>query len=379
MKYAANPTHKDKPIVLLVLAGAHQLDLFKSILAGCGEFDWVVYIQDINAVPETLISDLNARYGTQFFTDKASALAHFGTIDAVVTTFAVPHLAHLHYLDFTALAYEMNLPVFELQHGLFQIGMSIQEHSPLVGSGHRSARNALPGPNLVSAQMRWFGADAIGYPPFSPENHFDAGYFGDFATAPSAPDKILFTTNFHWNLLTDAEKEEGYKMMVKAIISLPDCLFTISPHPAEMSARYFVNMLRRLEESKASNYRIVRPSSPEERLEMLRETKLAISSISTVLLDLEMLKIPTFLFGFDSFRNLIDSFDEVVTVSDPRELVLSIKDAVFLNRMPTLISGKLHPFDPTVVTQKIRSSLTQKPLDHARYIPLINKYIRQVS
>lgn len=166
--YSRTATPKTKPVVLLVLAGAHHLDLYKSVLAECLDFDWVVYIKDIHSVPDSQIRWANIRFGTQFFSDKATALAHFGAIDAVVTTFAVPHMAHLHYLDFVALAYEMGLPVFEMQHGMFQIGFNIQEKSALVGSGKRAERNSLPGPNLVAENFTGLVRTQSDIPPTAP-------------------------------------------------------------------------------------------------------------------------------------------------------------------------------------------------------------------
>lgn len=193
------------------------------------------------------------------------------------------------------------------------------------------------------------------------------------------PDKILFLTNFHWNLIGDDEVQNGYNMIAKSILSLPDCRFVISPHPAELGSKSFINMVRRLDEKGASNYAVVRPSNTSERFEMLRETKLAISTISTILLDLEMWRIPTYLFDLNCYDGLWGGFDDYMAIGDEIQIVSRIKAAMYSDVLPSFNSGKLQRFDASKMSKKIGAKLAKTPMDHSAYIPLVHKYLQQVS
>lgn len=380
MKAWPSVRSKTKPIVLLVLAGEFHLDLYASVLERLRDFTWAVYIRDVVKVPQETLERLGAQFGVRFFLDKATALAHFGDIDAVVTTFAVPHAAHLHYLDFISLAYEMEIPVFELQHGLLQLGFSFSEDATLIGSGDkgRLARNGLPVRNLVADQLRWFGEDAIGYPPFTEAAHPDIGYLPDEPAPEPDRDTILYLTNFHWNLLTREESRRGYNMIISAILALPDCTHVISPHPSEMGSPAYREMIETLSQRGVENYTIERPADAAGRLAMLRRTKLAVSSISTVLLDLEMAHIPTVVFGFESFASLLDGFETCASVSTREELVAAIKEAMYGSYAPEFRSGRLQPFDAGRLSAAIRAKLPAAAPEHRHFVPLIHKYLGKV-
>lgn len=369
---------KEKPIILLILGGEFHLDLYASLLETNQEFNWAVFIKDIAKIPNKRLSDLNSKFGTYFFTDRATALAHFGDIDAVITTFAVPHAAHLYYLEFAALACEMGIPVFEIQHGLFQIGISYSEESFLVGSGDKKhlARNALPVRNLAPNTLRWFGENAIGYPPYTDAVRADSSYLHDEMEEEGPPEKILYLTNFHWNLLDAQQRDHGYSMITKSILALPDGNHVISPHPAEVQSPLFRNMVKTLEDENATNFEIVRPESAEHRITMLRQTKVAVSSISTVLLDLEMMGIPTLLFDLPGFRSLQQGLEEFTAVSDGSTLVRQLKHVLYSEYFPELHTGKLKPFNRQALVDSLHGEIHAGSMTMAEKIVTINKYLK---
>jgi len=142
MQVFPGTSKKLKPIVLLVLQGGHHLSLFRNLFVQCQDVSWICFLPEIQKVSRSVVEELYDSFGVQFFTDRQTTIAHFSTIDAVITTFAVPHRAHTPHLRFVALAYELGIPVFELQHGLFQLGISSGEAGPFVGSGLSGVDNS---------------------------------------------------------------------------------------------------------------------------------------------------------------------------------------------------------------------------------------------
>jgi len=389
----AHPPAKTRPGILLVLQGEHHLDLFHAILTQCPAFDWTCLVHGMAAIPRPRLEALHDSHGVRFFTDLQTALLHFGDLDAVVTTFALPHRAHLPYLGLIALAQEMGLPVFELQHGLFQSGLSFHADGAIAGSGLAGARDGVPVRNLADAVLPWWGAGAIGYPGLHPawrgilaDPPDDADSLAkavndvriDPVVAESDPPWVAVLTNLHWTILSPAESQQGYALLRAAILALPDLHFVLAPHPTEATSAGFARLRADLERAGARNVAVCPPSDRPGRTRLLRQARLALATPSTVLLDLEMRGIPTLLLGLPPFEGLYAALDRACVIRDAPALVAAIADGVGgAGPTPVLRTGRLLPFDAAALTARLHAALPDPgapPRPPRDYVPLIHRH-----
>lgn len=351
----AGTIESDKPIVIILLQGEHHLVLYENIFKLCTGFRWVCVLPDVAKLSTQLIFRFYNRYGVQFFSDHATALANFHAIDAVVTTFAIPHRAHLKFVRFIALAEEIGIPVFELQHGLFQLGISASEVGPIIGSGMANALTALPAPNLVGRQLRWNGIDSIGYPPYSDD------IFAIASQSRRVTDPTLITTNLHWNIFTPADVVRISDIIAKAVLSLPDVDFIHIPHPSELSKPHMNELATRLMKAGATNYSIQRPKNSAEMVEAIVGARVCLSTISTMLLDMEMMNTPTLVMPGQRQHDMVARFEHSVSVYDKGRIADELKNIYYHNSNPLIITGALQPFSPSKLTQTLKCAIEKNP------------------
>lgn len=390
MRAAAASAQRDKPVVLLVLQGAHHLDLFGALLTQCRGLRWVCLVHDLQRVPRAMINALHTEHDVRFFTDTETAMLHFADIDALVTTFALPHRAHVPYLGLIGLAHDVGMPVFELQHGLFQSGISFHADGPLVGSGMAQAQNGLFARNLTQDKLTWWGDDSIGYPRHIhreteyPAQDADAGL--PQAEAPAAPTHrpkgprnggpVAVLTNLHWALLSPEEAQTGYAMIMAAITALPDLQFALMPHPAEVKTAAFIRMCDRLDQARAPNWRLLLPQDHDARAEVMRHAWLALASASTVLLDLEMNATPTLLLGLRQMIPLYAALDCADVVRDAPALTRAIAETAAGIRDPYLRTGRLCRFDPAALEARITAAIPPQPRPVQDVVAALHRYIK---
>lgn len=375
-----------RPTILLILQGTHHLDLFDALLTRTPGLAWVCLVHDLHRVPAERLARLHIQAGVRFFTDLETAMLHIGDVDALVTTFALPHRAHRPYLGLIALAYEMGMPVFELQHGLFQAGLSFMADGPLVGSGRAGAQDGLATRNLTDAVLMWWGAEGIGYPRYlvPPAEDGREGVEGEVsspsaaALTPARRDApIAVLTNLHWTLLGPAQAEAGYGMIHSAILALPDLRFALAPHPTEATSSGFLRLIETLRAARARNWRVVPATDRTGRADLMAGAGLAIATPSTVLLDLELARCPTLLLGLAPFEPLYASLERATVVRSGPALSDALARAVAGGPLPWLTTGRLEPFDPARAEARIRAALPDTPSPRlARdFVPRLYRYL----
>ncbi|KQQ33904.1 hypothetical protein ASG19_21680 [Rhizobium sp. Leaf306] len=309
----------------------------------------------------------------QFFSDKKTAIASFRGIDILITTFAVPHAVHANFASIIALAYEMEIPVFELQHGLFQIGFSYSERSAVVGSGMTGALTSLDAPNLVDQKLVWgksgdASEQSIGYPPYTTEVYDRVARRGGDTSG------VLIATNTHWNILTAEEVRAAWEMIIRLMKSLPDIRFTIMPHPAEVGAAPLKRVIERCDREHVMNMTVMRPSSRAEFIELIATSRLAVSMISSVLLDFEMYDLPCVILPCRAQRPLAQALTVATRPSNDDGLLAAVRGGYYEDTPLILRTGKLFPFDHDALKAALDAAVSS-PLPAAKATPLISKYL----
>ena len=344
----------DRPNVLFVMQGAHHLHLYRNVLRCCADVQWLCLIPKLPLDQLDALRRYHAAYGVKFFLDGLTTLAHYGNIDAVVTTWAVPHVAHLRQIRYIALAQELGIPTFEMQHGMFQLGLTYHEDGPFIGSSVPGALSALDTPNWVTDKLLWDGEAGIGYPPALslPDSDKPAPPLGD------AP--VVFLTNLHWNLIPDAERGACYDIILETVARLPDQSFLIFPHPSETLHSQFKEMAAKFQAQNITNFTIVRDREQISLEHVLRTARLAVASVSTVLLDAEFANTPTVVFRTSTQRALLRALHRTTSFATADDLVEIIRDVTEAGYRPQLVTGRLHPFRPARLLDRLQAAIASR-------------------
>lgn len=357
-----------KPRILFILQGIHHLMLYENVLKACHEFEWICFVPGLPKGD----AEINAFYiphGVRFFSDRYAALAHFADIDAVVTTWGVPHRKHLPYLDFLALAYELGIPVFELQHGLFQIGLTYQEDAAVVGS-RLGAATALPGArNYAHNAITWSGKDGVGYP-----RAYDSVRSDVLQTQPYK-EQVAILTNHHWAVLSEDERVNCYRIMRDTIATFPAVEFVLLPHHGELKLAAFTEMMSDLGRIEARNFRIETARDKSSYDDLLATSNLLVGSLSTTILDCEISGTPTVVFRNPSQQRLLSSFRRVVSFSTSAELQSIVEDVLYKGYRPELVTGSAEPFRPARLVELVSAAIARRrPTPMEKAVAAIVRY-----
>jgi len=131
----------------------------------------------------------------------------------------------------------------------------------------------------------------------------------------------------------------------------------------------------RVQSVNAQNIRIIRPDSADEMNNLIKSSRMALSTVSTVLLDLEMYEVPTLVMAGRRQHRLIESFQTSHLVAGKEELVQDIKDIYYGRLQPYLRTGMLEPFNARLLQESILSAMRKIPMRAESYVPIINKYV----
>lgn len=369
---------RTKPTVLLILQGPHHLMLYRDLFARCEAFHWVCVLEDVGKVSRDLVTRLYQLHGVQILTDERAALLNFPAIDAVVTTCAVPHATHGAFIRYLALAYEMGLPVFELQHGLFQLGINYSERAALVGTGLAGALTALDAPNLTRSKLVWSETDAgdatcIGYPLFGP-------HVRDCPSALRPQDGVvLVATNLHWNIFSAQDVTQCWDHLVSLFRRLPDLRFVLMPHPGEMKSAALRRGLERCAREGIVNVEARRPADRAEFVAMVAEARMAVSMVSTLLLDFEMYDLPCVMLPCPRTERLTAGLEQVCAPATFEAFATAVEAAYYGRDDAMLRTGRLVPFAPEALVDAVQGAMggTRAPIEQA--VPMIARYIERAS
>jgi len=238
-------------------------------------------------------------------------------------------------LEYISIAKKAGVPVGEMQHGLFQIGFNAF-HEP---SNRLFFDESIPSVSQADFFFSWFPCinDSItmGYPL----------YLSDQASkVPPIDNKtIAIFTNLHWKVFSYAERVKIIKGLSDFIESNPEYYFIWKRHHGEIqsaevsSAISIVEGLSGRNFSDINNLKII-----DDYVEINRLINVAyycISTVSTILLDIEAGDKKTAVIVTDSTKNLMSkysSYADFFKTNSP-------------NNFKNLTSDYLLPFNPNVL------------------------------
>lgn len=336
---------KYKRKILCFLDGVHRFELFYAIARNNSDMLFVIY-SNISNFEEVFyqheISNLpNVMYAIDkqlFLKSKAFGLH--------ISTWTQPTSDHLTGLKIIKLCNKLNIPVFEIQHGMFQLGMHY----------HSNAKKI----NAETFNIETYADKILAYYPAGLKREIVIGYPG-FDDPPKAisGDYTLVLSNLHWQTYQKLNVYKFYHAVIKYAAKHSEQVFVWQPHPGEIANGGLNNLLLKSLFSiypKAKKNFINIKENPVSNLiptnEWIRKAGRVVSTISTVLLECEMYQKPTIIWECEDTKVLLDKIKIKASFKDYADLCQ-------VNDLPDeelqLKSGLLLPYDNNAFRQAVET------------------------
>lgn len=326
--------------VLLIAQGPWHMNMYASLFRALPEIDWTVYFDAEPNVVGRLAQDAPAN--VQLIGDMTDLLLRLDDFAVCLTTLATPHRSHLRGIQIFAACSKLGIPVLELQHGLFQQGLDFVEISQTPGSGFPGATMGGAARNFCDSQIRWSGEDGIGLPQFHD-------------LAPALNDGyVLILSNMHRSIFSEIERRVFYDGVAQLVRTYPKTSFVWKPHQAEFQ-RKLEPLYAPLMRQTGLNLEVLTKETMGGRttLDLIRRCSCAVSSASSVLLELEMYAKPTLLYAPVSMEGIVPALGRVHPFNDDVTLLASYAAMAAHPDAYRMKTGYLKPFSP----DKLRSIL----------------------
>ena len=329
---------KTKRMVLFYVRGKFQFPLARPLIEQNPDVDFYVHSNLIPRVDyeSSELAPLANCHFVLSFDDFKYKLSLFG---AFVTTDAQAATAHQYSLRLIRLFNRMGVPVLELQHGLFQLGLHYYD----VPAGSYFGGDSLPTRTFADEVLfyypPWHGdakGTVIGYPPSaSPPPH-----------SSGEEPCVLVLSNMHWPTYQESESRNFYLSVFKCAEERPDENWVWKLHPSEIKNRRSQALI---EEAKSKfpvgaariRFHHLDPELGRRSLsDLVGTARLAISSVSTTLLDCELGGLRVAVFDSPAVKCLVDRLHEKTTFCDADGLLGALD-----GQCRVLKSGLLVPYD----------------------------------
>ncbi|MDR2252126.1 MAG: hypothetical protein LBD98_04850 [Endomicrobium sp.] len=270
-----------------------------------------------------------------------------------ITTYCQPSSAHIFGLKVVKLCNKVQIPVLELQHGMFQLGLHYYNASKTLES------DSLPVESYADKCLSYYPVDDI-------KNQIVIGYPNFAKPAPAIKGNYtLVLTNLHWNVYEKINVYKFYYAVIKFASENPSQIFLWLPHAGETLYgginHTFIKSLLEIYPSAKKNFINVKEnkvSSLVPTSEYIRKAGHVISTISTTLLDCEMYKKPTIIWESEETKVLLDKIKTKTSFRDYNDLC---KVFYMPHSNLYLKSGLLLPYDNAAFREAVDKHYRQPP------------------
>ena len=324
-------------MVLFYINGKHHFPLIAPIIKANPDIDF--FIHSRGATEEDYRRSELFRQGNSHFVAALSRLQYkLNLFGAYISTDMHAAGAHAYSLRIAKIFYTLGVPVFELQHGMFQIGLHYYDKP----SRELFWDDSLPTKSFALRVLTYYPvADSIathtviGYPPF--DAPVPAGRTGEY---------VLVLSNMHWNTYTHDERYNFYKAVFDYARCHPQEHFVWKVHMGEVKTPLCKAMVMGMfdiypslrERIVFTHEQEVMPLLPLS--EMIANAKCVISTPSTVLLDCEMHSSRVAVYSCTTNRALTSKMKSASFFGNAEELERCMADGPV-----PLESGMLLPYD----------------------------------
>ena len=359
-----NINEKLPRLIFVYIRGEHHYALIRPLALRNPDYHFYLHS---NFVTEDQFrkSELHGIANVHFVQDFRRIVYKLNLFGAFITTDAHAVHAHFYSLKLIRLFRRMGTPVYELQHGMFQIGLHYYDlpHDEYVGD------DSLPTTTFADKVLAYYPPVSraapfvtIGYPPY------DLGCCRK--TQPG--EYVLVMSNLHWQTYSHEEKHAFYYAVMEYARRHEETLFIWRMHPGEAANKacaVIVNGLFALYPELRKRLIFQRDSMllAKTGVEgMVRQAKAVISTVSTVLMDCEIAGKPTAVYACKTNACLIgmlESKDAAFSNVDELENVMS--------RGTPFSSGLLRPYDNAAFRMEIENSYKPSALKQGEWLELV--------
>lgn len=265
-------------------------------------------------------------------------LSKISSFDILMTFDALLVQGHKDGLNVVEEAKKFNLPIMELQHGLFQVSINAF-HQPAVNNFFDES---LIVRSAATHRLTWFdnpNGINIGYPLF------------DGRTIPtpqnvSKPIVSIFT-NLHWKARSRGNRVKILFDILNFIKNHPNIHFFWKRHHGELLDKNTIEDVGIVEKLIGQQMieldNLVLVDNEIEPTRLLEFSTHAISTVSTVLLDIEMYHLNCAIIADETTINLLDTFDGFIIFNPD----------ISLDNFRELCSSMLFPFNPKILRDAV--------------------------
>ena len=351
-------------MVFCYLNGRHSIPLMIPIVRGSPDVEFYFHSRTFAGV-DFMASPLAKSPNAHFVGDFDELKFKLNLFGAFITTDANAARSHVYSLKLVSMFKALGIPVFELQHGLFQIGLHYYD----VPSGVSFWGDSLPSKSFAERVLAFYPpirrtppSTVIGYPPYSGEPSDCGG--GEY---------LLILTNLHWPTYTVDEKMAFLDAVAALVESRPELPVVWKMHHAETPPASKINqmvgeVLGRHPDAK----RRIRFAHLDEGLkglsaaEIIAGAKYVVSTVSTVLLDCEIHRRPTAVYACASNACLVRMVESADTFSDGDSLL-----ALFGRGLHPICTGKLRPYDNAAFRAALDACYKPSPITQEKLLSLL--------
>lgn len=282
-------------------------------------------------------SELYALNNVKFIADFNKIKHKLNLFGAVLSTDMQATPPHQYSLQIANIFQKLGVPVIEIQHGLFQLGLHYND----VPQHENFYDDSLPGKPIADYIFTYYPLPAIGntvsigYPPYIVP--LKASYTGEYG---------LILSNMHWTAYSQKEKYLFYASIMEFIEKHPKITFIWKMHHGEIAAPQTAKMLDSLSKLFTPQKNMVFSHQTPilkkiDTDELIAKSKFVLSSVSTTLLDCEKYEKFTCIYATKSVECLLSKIAEKSTFRNYTDLVKLFKSSP----PPLLRSSLLYPYD----------------------------------
>lgn len=286
--------------VFCYLRGVHHFDLFYNIFKDNPDIEFYFHS---NFIPVDFYrrSKLYELPNVYFVADLKKFKYKLNGFGAFITTDAQATAPHAYSLELINFFNKMKVPVFELQHGLFQLGLHYYDLPKKEVFHDDSFPTQSFADHLLTyyVQKNAVPGTVIGYPAFTqrPEP-----YDGEYT---------LILSNLHWETYDKEEEYQFYKMIFELAVDNPKQTYIWKMHHGEQANPHCNSMIKSLFEIYPSARKNIIFYHENEFLskspitELIQKSREVISTVSTVLLDCDICRKKTVTYSCPTVECLI--------------------------------------------------------------------------
>lgn len=332
--FSQNPPYK-KFLCIYVRNKGH-LDLIEKIISSNTDFHFSV-VSSLVTELEFYTNKISRFRNIIFLNDISFINSKINSFDLFISLDAQNISAHSVAHKLLNTAKDFGTPTAELQHGLFQIGVNTY-HPP---EKNLFFDESLKSQSIAEHFLGWFESEAnpivIGYPASSHEKRNNK-----IINVVNKKPVISVLTNLHWKIYSLADCIHFLSLLVDTVNLNPNALFLWKRHPGEAASDRVKEALNDIElvtgVNISSHNRIVIVDKFSNVESIISRSSHCISTVSTTLLDIQMLNKPCAVFTNKRSANLMAAF----------QAYTSFNDTLLLEEFTTLQSSLLHDYDNSI-------------------------------